>query len=135
MLSRTVLGAVIGAVAGFGFLSTMTLTGRYCTFGSGRPLCGHLPLLIPLQFLFWVAAAGMLVVAGFRLLRQRRGWWAAGAAAVLWVALVAATLYVIYEHADLYQAERGPVITTAAVVAACAAYAVAALAVGRAQRC
>ena len=134
MLSRTVLGAVIGAVAGFGFLSTMTLTTRYCNGGPGRTLCGE-PLVVPLQFLFWIAAAGMLVVAGFRLLRQRRGWWAAGAAAVLWIVLVAATLYVIYEHADLYQAERGPVIMTAAVVTACVAYTAAALTVGRARRC
>ncbi|GGM96746.1 hypothetical protein GCM10011609_38140 [Lentzea pudingi] len=132
MLSRTVLGAVTGVIAGFGFLFTLTLTARYCNGGPRRALCGETLLLqYPLQFLFWVAVAGMLVVAGFRFLRQRRGWWVAGSAAVLWLVLVLATGFVVYEHLDLYQAERGPVLVTAALTAAGVSYAIAALCVGR----
>ncbi|GHH55094.1 hypothetical protein [Lentzea cavernae] len=131
MLLRAVVGAVTGAVAGGGFLVTLTLTTRYCNGGPSRALCGELLLVFPLQFLFWSVVAGMLLAAGFRFLRQRRGWYAAGAAPVLWVLLLVATYYVIYEHLDLYQAERGPVITTAMVITACVAHAVAALAAGR----
>ncbi|WP_144065648.1 hypothetical protein [Lentzea albidocapillata] len=131
MLSRAVVGVVTGAVAGFGFPYTMTLMIRYCNGGPSRSLCRHVLLLIPLQFLFWVAVAGMLVVAGFRFLRQRRGRWVVGVAPVLWVVLVLATLHVIHEYFDLYQAERAPLITTVVVVTGCVAYAVAALCVGR----
>ncbi|MDX3658392.1 hypothetical protein PV646_13875 [Streptomyces sp. ID05-26A] len=132
MLLRTVLGAVTGAIAGFGFLFTLTLTARYCNGGPRRALCGEALLLqYPLQYLFWVAVAGVLLVAGFRFLRQRRGWWVAGIAAVSWLVLVLAVGYVVYEYLDLYQAERGPVLVTAALSAAGVSYTLAALCVGR----
>jgi peptidoglycan/LPS O-acetylase OafA/YrhL len=135
MLLRAVLGAVTGAVAGFGFLSTMTLMIRYCDGGPSRTGCREVLLLIPLQFLFWVAVAGMLVVAGFRFLRQRHGGWVVGIAPVLWVVLVFAASYAMHEYLDLYQAERGPFLMVALVITACVAYAIAALGAGRAGRC
>ncbi len=131
MLLRAVVGAVAGAVAATGFLATLTLVVRYCNGGPGRAGCGAFPLLVPPNLVFWVFVAGAAVAAGFGFLGQRRGWWVAGAGGGLWVVLVAAVYYVTYEYLGMYQAERGPVVTVATVIAASLAYAVAALCIGR----
>jgi len=128
MLLRTVVGAVAGAVAGVGFLFTLGLMVRYC---NGRGGCGALPVMVPPNLVFWVFVAGAAVLAGFRLLRQRHGWWVMGAGGALWVVLVVAVYYVTYAYLDLYQAERGPVVSAATVIGASLAYAVAALCIGR----
>ncbi|MFD5828716.1 hypothetical protein [Lentzea sp. NPDC060358] len=131
MVVRTALGAVVGTVVGGGFLLTLNALVRYCNGGPGRAPCGAVPLVVPSGFVLWAALAGLLVVAGFRLLRQAHGWWVVGTGAVLWVALVAAVYHVSREYLGLYQAERGPVVAAAIVLAPCVSYAVAALFVGR----
>ncbi|HUQ60395.1 hypothetical protein [Lentzea sp.] len=131
MLLRTVVGAVAGAVAGAGFLSTSGVAVRYCNGGPGRAGCGGFLVLVPPNLVLWIFVAGAAVLAGFRFLRQRHGWWVTGVGGALWILLVVAVYHVTYTYLDLYQAERGPVISAATVVAASLAFAVAALCIGR----
>ncbi|MFD9706282.1 hypothetical protein [Lentzea sp. NPDC059081] len=131
MVVRTALGAVVGTVVGGGFLLTLNSVVRYCNGGPGRAPCGSIGLVVPTGFVVWALLAGLFVVAGFHFLHQRHGLWVVGAGAVLWVALVAAVYHVSREYLDLYQADRGPVIAVAIVIAPCVSYAVAALSIGR----
>ncbi|HEX7305008.1 hypothetical protein [Lentzea sp.] len=128
MVLRTALGAVVGTVVGGGFVVTLDAWGWYCSPGWGRTGCGvGLPATYGLVFGFWTAVAAVLVLAGFRALRARRGWWTAGIGAALWIVLVVGAVVVETRYLDLYQAEGREFMVTAYVLAACVAYAVAAL--------
>ncbi|MGW4211484.1 hypothetical protein ACWEIJ_26055 [Lentzea sp. NPDC004789] len=133
MLLRTVVGACAGALAAIGWALTLEGLTRYCYLRPGRTGCGQSSVLLyPLTFSFWMLAAAVLVYAGHRVLRAERGWWAAGAGSGLWFVLVLAVLYLrAYHLGEVYQEEVHDFLRTGYLVTACAAYAVAALAVGR----
>jgi hypothetical protein len=136
MLSRTALGAVVGTMAGAGFLLSLHALTRYCNGGPGRTGCGAVfPLDFGVVLAFWMIVAGVLVHVGFRVLRTERGWWAAGAGTGLWFLLVLAVIYVRIFHLDMYQEDANRFMATMYVIVPCVAYGVAASCTGRARQC
>jgi hypothetical protein len=136
MLLRTVVGAVAGVLAGAGFALTLEGFSRYCYLRPGRVGCGvGLPVFYPPVFALWMVAAGVLIWVGFRVARQERGWLATSVGSVLWAVSIVAVVWLESTYLDLYQAEGVQFLMAAAVVVPCVAYAVAALAAGRARRC
>jgi tellurite resistance protein TehA-like permease len=137
VIVRTAAGVVAGAVAGAGSLLTLDVMTRYCNNGFGRTGCGaSFPLTFGLSFAIWMVVAAGLVCAAFRVLRVERGWWAGGIGGGLWFVLVLAVMYIRFFHMrGMYQEDVHHVLETLYVTTACAAYAVAALAVGRARPC
>ncbi|MGW6447672.1 hypothetical protein [Lentzea sp. NPDC055074] len=136
MVLRTAVGAVAGVLAGAGFALTLEGFTRYCYLRPGRTGCGvGLPVFYPPVFALWMVVAGVLIWAGFRMARQERGWLATGVGSVLWAVLIVAVVWFESAYLDLYQAEGVQFLKVAAVVVPCVAYAIAALAAGRARRC
>jgi len=134
MLLRTALGAVVGTVAGAGFLQTLTMLTRYCYGNPGRTGCGAgIALTIGPILAFWMVVAGGLIYAGLRLWRAERRWWAAGIGGGLWFVLYLAIVYFSIFHLDMPQEDGHDVLATLYVVAPCVAYAVAALSTSRRQ--
>ncbi|SEP88986.1 hypothetical protein [Lentzea albida] len=123
MLSRTVVGAGAGILAGAGFALTLDGLTRYCYLRPGRSGCGlQGPVLYPPVFAFWMAVAGLLIWAGFRVVRQQRGWLATAIGSVLWVVLIVAVLWFRYTYLDLVQEDGHFFVLVAAVVVPCVAY-------------
>ncbi|USX49538.1 hypothetical protein [Lentzea sp. HUAS12] len=123
MLSRTVVGACAGAVAGAGVALTLEALTRYCYLRPGRTGCGDSQLLaLPLTFGAWMVIAGVLIWAGFRVARQERGWLATSIGGVLWVVLLLAVLWLRYTYLDLVQEDGDFFVLGAAVVVPCVAY-------------
>ena len=133
MIVRTAVGVVAGAVAGAGFVLTLGTFTRYCNGGLGRTGCGTgFFTTFGLAFSVWMVVAAAVVCAGFRVVRARRGWWAAGIGSGLWFVLVLAVIYGRTFVLDgMYQAEVRDFLVTSYLVTACVAYAVAALGIGR----
>ncbi|MFD4673181.1 hypothetical protein ACFWNN_25900 [Lentzea sp. NPDC058450] len=136
MVLRTVVGAVAGAVAGTGFWLTLDGFTRYCYLSPGRTGCGAgLPLVYPPVFALWMVVAAALVLGGFRIGRQERGWLATGIGSGLWLALIVAVVWVEIGLLEIYPEDRRLFLAAAAVAVPCVAYAVATSAAGRARRC
>ncbi|WP_439663028.1 hypothetical protein ACSHWB_17225 [Lentzea sp. HUAS TT2] len=136
MLLRTAVGAVAGVLAGAGFALTLEGVSRYCYLRPGRTGCGvGLPVFYPPVFALWMVVAGVVIWAGFRVARQERGWLVTSAGSVLWAVLIVAAVWFESTFLDLYQADAVVFFMTAAVIVPCVAYAVAAVAAGRARRC
>lgn len=116
MVLRTVVGAVAGAVAGAGFVLTMDIV-------PSRSGIGLFAMAVSVFFAFWMLVAGVLIVGGFRLGRQERGWWTTGIGSGLWVVMIVSLMFsgVFGKHAYMHLFE------TAVVLVPCVAYAVAAL--------
>ena len=136
MLLRTVVGAGAGVLAGAGFALTLEGFNRYCYLRPGRTGCGvPLPVFYPPVFALWMVAAGVLIWMGFRLARQEREWLTTSFGSVLWVVLIVTVVWFKAAYLDMYQEDGARFLLTAAVIVPSAAYAVAALVVGRARRC
>lgn len=133
MVLRTAVGAVVGTVAGAGFLLALNLFTRHCDSGPVPVGCGAaFPLAFGLNFSVWMAVAAALVHAGFRVLRAERAWWAAGIGSGLWFVLFLTVIYVrVFHLDDLYQQDVHRFLEIAYVMVACVGYAVAAMCVGR----
>ncbi|MGW4211481.1 hypothetical protein ACWEIJ_26040 [Lentzea sp. NPDC004789] len=131
MLLRTVVGVCAGALAATGWALTLDALPKYCHLKPGRIGCGRSSvLLLPLTFSIWMLVAGLLVWAGYRVLRAERGWRAAGIGSGLWFVLVLAVIYL----SDPQQGQVRDFLRTGYLVTACAAYAVAALFTGSSRR-
>ncbi|WP_143036096.1 hypothetical protein [Lentzea fradiae] len=128
---RTVVGAGAGFAAGWGFLLTVNGFSSYCVPGAGRTGCGEPLAMFGLGLLVSLVVAGVLVAAGFRVARQRRGWTVVGIGTSLWlVLLVTVVLVRLFVPMDLYQDEVHRLMTSACLVTACVSYALAALCTG-----
>ncbi|GLY51965.1 hypothetical protein [Lentzea sp. NBRC 102530] len=136
MVLRTVVGAVAGAVAGTGFFLTLDGFSRYCYLRPGRTGCGvTLPLLHPPVFAFWMVVAAAVILAGFRVGRQERGWVATGIGSGLWLVLIVAVVWFEIGCLEVHPEDRHLVLGVTAVVVPCVAYAVATSSAGQARRC
>ncbi|MET9232566.1 hypothetical protein [Lentzea sp. NPDC003310] len=136
MVSRTVVGAGAGVLAGAGFALTLEGFTRYCYLRPGRTGCGvSLPVFYPPVFATWMAVAGVLIWLGFRLVRQERGWLAAAGGSVLWAVLIVAVVWFKAAYLDMYQEDGRRFFVVAAVAVPCVAYAAAAGFAGRARPC
>lgn len=136
MLSRGVVGACAGALAGIGFSLTADWHRNYCYLAVGRTGCGDSStLLLPVFFGFWMLVAGVLIYLGFRLARAERGWLATGIGSGLWVVLIVGVVWFKIMFLDMYQEDGHLFLMQAAAIAACVAYLAAALFTGRARTC
>lgn len=123
MLSRTVVGACAGALAGAGVALTLDALTKYCYPRPGRTGCGDSQLLaLPLTFAVWMVVAGVLIWAGFRVARQERGWVATAIGSVLWAVLLVAVLWFRYTYLELAEEDGHLFVLGAAVVVPCVAY-------------
>ena len=135
-MSRSVVGACAGALAGTGLALTLDGFRQYCYLKPGRTGCGVSgPMLLPPIIAFWMLAAGVLIYAGFRMRRMDRGWWATGIGSGLWLVLIVGVVWYKAVYLDMWQEDGHVFLRTAAVITACAAYLTAALFVGRARTC
>lgn len=134
MLLRTVVGACAGALAGIGLTLTFDWFRQYCYLAVGRTGCGRSGvMLLPVIFACWMLVASVLIYVGFRLGRVARGLWATGIGSGLWAVLFVALVWLRALYLDLPQEDGNSFLMTATVCAACGAYAIAALFVGRAR--
>jgi len=128
------VGACGGLVAGGGFAATLEAWNGYCYLSVGRTGCGDsYPLIYASIFVFWMLVAGCLLYAGFRMARAERSWPATGLGSGLWVVLIVGVFWFKAMFLEMYQEDGHLFVMQAVVVTACAAYLVAALAVGRAR--
>lgn len=84
MLVRGIAGAVVGALAGLGFLLTWDAVGATCLPYDAR--CGLLSASFVLYLVLWAVAAGVMLLGAFRVLDRPPYWAASGSGCVLWVA-------------------------------------------------
>jgi hypothetical protein len=140
MLSRTVVGAGAGALAGIGLALTLDGLRRSCHVSTSRVGCGRSgPLLFAPILVFWMLVAGALIYAGFRMGRVARGWRVTGIGSGLWAVLIVTMIWfrTAYLDAPLADGHSLPkeyghnFMLVAVVVSACAAYLAAASFAGR----
>ncbi len=135
MLSRTVVGAGAGGLAGVGLALTLDGLKWYCRDRPGPTVCDYAdPLLLSLIFSFWVLVAGVLVHVGSRWGHLPRGWRVAMLGGGLWITLTAPVVWFRTAYLDAVPADGHSLpkvyghnfMMVASVIMACVAYAAAA---------
>lgn len=144
MLSRTVVGAGAGGLAGVGLALTLAGLRWYCYGRPGPITCVYWdPLLYSPIFSCWVLVAGVLVHVGYRWGRLPHGWRVARLGGGLWIALTVPVVWLRIAYFDALPADGHSLpkawghnfMMVVSVITACVAYLAAASFTGRARTC
>uniref|UniRef100_UPI0039BF515D hypothetical protein n=1 Tax=Lentzea alba TaxID=2714351 RepID=UPI0039BF515D len=126
---RTLVAAGVGALAGRGFLLTLTEFTNLCTGGPGRTGCGaSFPWMIGPIFACWLLVAAVLIHLGFRLTRSGYVWPAAGIGSLLWFV---SFLVLVHVRIDVVALDEPDFVAIGYLILPCVAFVVGALFRGR----